>query len=80
MNVEAGVAGPVAAGGHDRQTRTARRRPREFPLTIEVPRGARPVESSRAEPRDGSSRESCLDTGLPEPQQLQVSVQFLVEE
>jgi Protein of unknown function (DUF1573) len=48
-------------------------------LTIEVPRGARPVNHL------GSSEEAklariLLDTGLPEPKQLQILVQFLVEE
>ncbi len=51
----------------------------QIPLTIEVPRGAKPVNHL------GQSRETALarillNTGLPEPQQLRVSVQFLVEE
>ncbi len=48
-------------------------------LTIEVPRGTRPVNHWGSNDEAKLAR-ILLDTGLPEPKQLQILVQFLVEE
>ena len=79
MDVKLAKAAPaplkVTIGKREPLTPTTSR----IALTIEIPRGARPVNHL------GSSEEAklariLLDTGLPEPKQLQILVQFLVEE
>jgi hypothetical protein len=51
----------------------------QISLTIEVPRGARPVNHLGSNDQAKLAR-IILDTGLPEPKQLQILVGYLVEE
>jgi hypothetical protein len=51
----------------------------QIPLTIEVPRGAKPV-NHLGRSRDTALARILLDTGLPEPKQLRISVMYLIEE
>ncbi|HKD36217.1 MAG TPA: DUF1573 domain-containing protein [Pirellulales bacterium] len=50
-----------------------------IPVTIEVPRGTKPV-NHLGQSADTALARIVLDTGLPEPKQLRISVQYLVEE
>jgi hypothetical protein len=51
----------------------------QIPLTIEVPRGAKPVNHLGRSPDTALAR-ILLDTGLPEPKKLRISVMYLIEE
>lgn len=79
VNVKLVTAAPaplkVTIGKREQLTPTTSR----IALTIEVPRGARPVNHLGSN-EDAKLARILLDTGLPEPKQLQVLVQFLVEE
>jgi hypothetical protein len=50
----------------------------KVPVTIEVPRGSRPVDHWGTQ--DGKLARVLLDTGLPDAKQLQILVQYIVVE
>jgi hypothetical protein len=50
----------------------------KIPLTLEVPRGSRPVDHWGTE--DGKLARILLDTGLPDAKQLQILVQYIIVE
>jgi hypothetical protein len=48
----------------------------KVPVTVEVPRGSRPVDHWGTE--DGKLARILLDTGLPDAKQLQILVQYII--